>query len=163
MAYGTVISYDYQEETDSGVVENKKIELVFNALTPIKYLNYVGRDMYADLAEIVKTTQYQSNEKAKNVLKKAQEIENLTLNDFTEEDFKAIENLNYTQYTEFFINLFAAMVATREYKKNLDYLDIIVDLPIELMISDGEFLKRVSELLAFGLKKKKTVYRIQTH
>lgn len=169
MAYGTVISYEYEEETAEiknpfdGTVEKKtkkkKIELVFNALTPIKYYNYVGRDLYADLAGIVKTTQSKSDKKTESVLQKAQGIENLTVDDFTEEDLKAIENLNCTQYLEFFINLFAAMVATREYSKNLDYLDIIVDLPIDCMITDGEFMKRVLSLLSFGLKKKATVYR----
>lgn len=167
MAYGTVISYEYEEESSEKLpngeiktnIEKKKIELVFNALTPIKYYNYVGRDLYAELAEIVKITQSKSDKKTESVLQKAQGIENLTVDDFTEDDFKAIENLNYTQYLEFFINLFAAMVATREYSKNLDYLDIIVDLPIDCMISDGEFMKRVTDLLSFGLKKKATVYR----
>ena len=167
MAYGTVISYEYEEETAEKLpngeikkkTEKKKIELVFNALTPIKYYNYVGRDLYADLAGIVKTTQSKSDKKTESVLQKAQGIENLTVDDFTEEDLKAIENLNCTQYLEFFINLFAAMVATREYSKNLDYLDIIVDLPIDCMSADGEFLKRVTNLLAFGLKKTATVSR----
>lgn len=169
MAYGTVISYEYDEEkneiklidgTVEKKIERKKIELVFNALTPIKYYNYVGRDLYADLAEIVKTTKSKSNKTTESVLQKALSIENLSVEDFSEADFKVIESLNYTQYLEFFINLFAAMVATREYNKNLDYLDIIVDLPIDCMISDGEFMKRVTDLLAFGLKKKTTiVYR----
>lgn len=171
MAYGTVISYEYEEETADKLpngkiekhIEQKKIELVFNDLTPIKYMNYVGRDMYDDMIKITKKTQQVANAQSQAVLQKAQSVavdKELTISDFTEEDFKALENLNYTEYIEFYTNIFAAMVATREYHKDLDFLDIIVGLPTSLMISDQEFMKRVSNLLSFGLKKKTaTVYR----
>lgn len=158
MAYGMVVSFDYEEMTENGRVEQKKIELVFNSLTLIKYYNYVGRDLYADMAEVVKTIQSKTGDKKSGVMKKAQ-TGDLTIDDFSDEDLELIQSLNYTQYMEFFVNFFAAMIATKEYNKNLDFLDIMADLPIDLMLTDQEFMSRVSNMLVFGVKKKMAVRR----
>lgn len=139
MAYGSIKKYTYEDMNENGEVVKKTITLEFNPLTLIKYHNYVGRDLLADLADIAKSAG------------KANVTGESGVTEMTDADFDALVGLSAS--LEFFSNLIAAMICTARRHERLDFEEVIASIPMD-MFSDGQFMSEVMELITFGLKKK---------
>lgn len=154
--YGNTITYDYEEELEDGTVEKKKLTLVFNPLTLIKYYNYVGREFMTDFYDIAFKSQKNAANMSKELRAKIDAGEELNYEDISEEDLKALSSVDYSANMEFFINLIAAMIATREHPKQLDFAEIISSIPL-FILYDSDFLTELLNFIAFGLKKNKGI------
>lgn len=139
MSYGMVKTYSYEDVDENGKVVTKTIKMEFNPLTLIKYHGYVGRDLLADMAEIVRKTG------AANISAETE------IGELTDSDFDAIAK--FSGGFEFLANFAAAMVCTARRNERLDFEDVLASLPMGL-ITDPQFFTDVTELITFGLKKK---------
>lgn len=152
--YGNTITYDYEEELEDGKVEKKKLELVFNSLTLIKYYNYVGREFMVDFYNVGYKSQQSADKLSKEVRDKLNSGEEVTYKDMSEADLNALAHADYSANLEFFINLIAAMIATREHPKQPDFSQIISEIPL-FILYDSEFIGELLNFISFGLKKNK--------
>lgn len=154
--YGNTITYAYEEELEDGTKEQKRLQLVFNPLTLIKYYNYVGREFMTDFFEVAVKSQKEYEHLSKDAKDKIESGEELTMEELSLDDVKALSAVDYTSHMEFFLNTIAAMIATREYPKQLDFAEIISSIPL-MILYDSNFLKELMSVITFGLKKKKIV------
>lgn len=154
--YGNTITYDYEEELEDGTTEKKKLTLVFNPLTLIKYYNYVGREFMTDFYDIAFKSQKNSANLSKELREKMEAGEEVNYEDISESDLKALSSADYSANLEFFINLIAAMIATREHPKQPDFAEIIGSIPL-FVLYDTEFLTELLSFISFGLKKNKGI------
>ena len=154
--YGNTITYKYEEELEDGTTERKELLLVFNPLTLVKYYNYVGREFMTDFFEVALSSKNNFEHLSKEVKDKIEKGEEITADALSTADIKALNSIDYSAHMEFFLNTIAAMIATREHPRKLDFADIISSIPL-MILYDSEFLNELLSVITFGLKKKKIV------
>lgn len=152
--YGNTITYDYDDTLEDGTVEQKKLVLVFNTLTLIKYYNYVGREFMVDFYNVGYKSQQSASGLSKDLREKLNSGREVSYEDMSEADLNALANADYSAHLEFFINLIAAMIATREHPKQPDFSQIISEIPL-FILYDSEFVGELLNFVSFGLKKNK--------
>lgn len=153
MIYGTKMIYPYQEIDESGQTIDKKLELVFNPMTLIKYMNYTGKDFMADLFAMSGQIPKGLSKELQNKINKGEEI---NYEDISDSDLSKLSGVSVTKNLEFLINVTASMIATNAYPAVLDFGEIISSLPLFLFY-DKDFTDELLKLIAFGLKKNKVI------
>ncbi len=163
MIYGTKLIYKYSEEVPKVNIngetmvdkdgnflteeKEKKLELTFSAITFLIYKNFTAREFMKDFMVLGLEAQKEFD-KNKEVFEKAQNnIENLT-----EEDIEVLSKIGFNESIEFFINATAAMIATTEYPRKRDFVEIINELPMYIF-QDEQFMKELVQLISFSVKK----------
>lgn len=154
--YGNTITYKYEEELEDGTTERKELLLVFNPLTLVKYYNYVGREFMTDFFEVALSSKNNFEHLSKEVKDKIEKGEEITADALSTADIKTLNSIDYSAHMEFFLNTIAAMIATREHPRKLDFADIISSIPL-MILYDSKFLNELLSVITFGLKKKKIV------
>lgn len=127
--------------------EGDEIKLVFNAMTFVIYMNYTGRDLMNDFTKLA-ISQTQNVQTLRPGL-----IEEVGRGDFsnvTEEEMSQLAKINTQESNQFLIDFIAALIATASYPQRIDYCDVIMCIPIE-MLYDKDFSTELLELLKFGL------------
>nr|DAG57228.1 MAG TPA: hypothetical protein [Bacteriophage sp.] len=127
--------------------EGDEIKLVFNAMTFVIYMNYTGRDLMNDFTKLA-ISQTQNVQTLRPGL-----IEEVGRGDFsnvTEEEMSQLAKMNTQESNQFLIDFIAALIATASYPQRIDYCDVIMCIPIE-MLYDKDFSAELLELLKFGL------------
>lgn len=127
--------------------EGDEIKLVFNAMTFVIYMNYTGRDLMNDFTKLA-ISQTQNVQTLRPGL-----IEEVGRGDFsnvTEEEMSQLAKINTQESNQFLIDFIAALIATARYPQRIDYCDVIMCIPIE-MLYDKDFSAELLELLKFGL------------
>lgn len=127
--------------------EGGEIKLVFNAMTFVIYMNYTGRDLMNDFTKLA-ISQTQNVQTLRPGL-----IEEVGRGDFsnvTEEEMSQLAKMNTQESNQFLIDFIAALIATASYPQRIDYCDVIMCIPIE-MLYDKDFSAELLELLKFGL------------
>lgn len=127
--------------------EGDEIKLVFNAMTFVIYMNYTGRDLMNDFTKLA-ISQTQNVQTLRPGL-----IEEVGRGDFsnvTEEEMSQLAKMNTQESNQFLIDFIAALIATASYPQRIDYCDVIMCIPIE-MLYDKDFSTELLELLKFGL------------
>lgn len=127
--------------------EGDEIKLVFNAMTFVIYMNYTGRDLMNDFTKLA-ISQTQNVQTLRPGL-----IEEVGRGDFsnvTEEEMSQLAKINTQESNQFLIDFIAALIATASYPQRIDYCDVIMCIPIE-MLYDKDFSAELLELLKFGL------------
>lgn len=127
--------------------EGDEIKLVFNAMTFVIYMNYTGRDLMNDFTKLA-ISQTQNVQTLRPGL-----IEEVGRGDFsnvTEEEMSQLAKINTQESNQFLIDFIAALIATASYPQRVDYCDVIMCIPIE-MLYDKDFSAELLELLKFGL------------
>lgn len=154
--YGNTITYKYEEELEDGTTERKELLLVFNPLTLVKYYNYIGREFMTDFFEVALSSKNNFEHLSKEVKDKIEKGEEITADALSTADIKTLNSIDYSAHMEFFLNTIAAMIATREHPRKLDFADIISSIPLMILYDSG-FLNELLSVITFGLKKKKIV------
>lgn len=147
MIYGTKMVYPYQENDGDKVVD-KKLELVFNPITLIKYQGYTGREFMVDFMQLGNNTHKNLSKGLQEKIDKGEEI---NYEDLTSED---LTSLDMSEHFQFFLNLTASMIAANAYPKVLDFGEIISSLPL-FIFYDNDFTTELIEFISYGLKKNK--------
>lgn len=167
MIYGQIYKYKYTVENpkfdNNGEplkdkngdyiteITEKTLQLSFNAMTYLIYKNFTARDLMQDFMIAGMRNEKargEVEERNKGLLEKAKDI-----NTLTEEDIDFLSQLDLDSNIEFLINAAAAMVATAEYPKKREFGEIIRDdLPF-FIFEDTDFVKNITGLIGYGLKK----------
>lgn len=159
MSYGMIKKYVTTDDEGNA----KTVLLAFNPLTLVKYKNFTGHDFMADFMMLgaagSKEVEKLSPE-ARSMLDKGK----LDFALLKESDIDILQKMNSARNTEFYINLYAAMIATAEHmngKPAVDFAEILSDMPFD-MLYDADFTKDIIEMIAFGLKKNNALAQIAT-
>lgn len=149
-----VKTYNVHGEDENGnYVIIDRIKLVFNVTTFIIYHGYTGHDLMADFNNLA--LENMSNmEKIRPEIKEQIKSGTLDMASLTAEDIKLLATLDNAQNNTFLLNFIASLIATARYPEKVDYIDIINEIPME-MLRDKDFANELRELMAFGLADKK--------
>lgn len=147
--------------------DNQDYELVleYNAMTPIYYMNFVGRDLMSDF---IKATMPKNKDSLKGIEKisniKTQEDILKLSNEELEQLMSAVNNVEYTQFLENFV---AILFYTAHHKDNPDLVfdEIITDYLPDNCFYNEDIMKAINEILDFklvgDLKKKVISQQVQ--
>ena len=141
----------YYVKDEKGEIKDS-IPLVFNTYTLILYKNYTGKDLMQDLTAISLSGAKQQSKLSDYMKDKLQkeEFDSIDWNKLSDSDIDAMSKLNTAVNVEFIINFVVALMATAQFPKIVDYVELINSIPME-MLNDKEFNQTLFDLMLFGL------------
>ena len=141
MDYGMIKKYTYKtfDENDNEI--ERTLTFKYSPLTYVIYKNNVGSDLFADMDALNKPTNVKITADTR-------------IEDLTDKDIEELSNTTDTSaMIIYYSKLLAAMVLTARRNENLDFEEVMDDIPISIF-HDSKFMGEIMELVTFGLKKK---------
>lgn len=141
MDYGMIKKYTYKTFDENDKEIERTLTFKYSPLTYTIYKNNVGSDLLADMGALTKSTDTKITADTK-------------IEDLTDKDIEALSDMtDMTSTIIFYSKLLAAMILTARRNENLDFEEVMDDIPISIF-HDSKFMSEIMELVTFGLKKK---------
>lgn len=127
--------------------EDYELVLEYNAMTPIYYMNCLGRDLLSDftLATLPKDIKALDNIKGVENIKNEEDLKKLSQQELVE----LVDVINTTEYSKFLINFISILFYTAHCKidNNLTFEEIATTYLPDDVLSNEDIMRAVNDIL----------------